>query len=357
MNTHKTFQYDIAIIGLGPAGATLARLLQPNYRIIAIDKKTEAADSFQKPCGGLISTDAQKALASFDLTLPKEILADPQIFSVKTIDLENHLVRHYQRFYINLHRHKFDLWMESLIPDRVDVRKGAICTALRREAEGFSVSFLEKGAETTVTARYLVGADGSNSLVRRTFSPAHTIRQYLSIQQWFPEQNPNPFYSCIFDPEHTDCCSWSISKDNHFIFGGAYPLDHAKARFEAQKQKLEDFGFRFGTPVKTEACLVLRPASWADFCKGEQGVFLLGEAAGFISASSLEGISSAILSATKLSQVLNQPKGDPNEAYWKSTFSLRLKLFLKIMKSPFLYQPSLRRLVMKSGLQSIRIHK
>lgn len=357
MKCNLNFDYDIAIIGLGPAGATLARLLSPKYHIIAIDKKTAAADSFQKPCGGLISTDAQKALASFDLTLPKEILADPQIFSVKTIDMENHLVRHYQRFYMNLHRHTFDLWMESLIPGHVDIRKGAVCTSLMRKEDGFAVSFLEEGKEQMITAQYLVGADGANSFVRRTFYPDHKIRQYLSIQQWFPEQNPNPFYSCIFDPENTDCCSWSISKDKHFIFGGAYPLDHAKERFEAQKEKLTDFGFRFGEPIKTEACMVLRPASWKEFCRGENGIFLLGEAAGFISPSSLEGISSAILSATKLSEVLNDPHGDLSQRYWDDTRPLRIKLFLKILKCPFLYQPFLRRLVMKSGIQSIRIRK
>lgn len=50
--------YDIAIIGTGPAGATLARLLHPKYKIIAIDKKNPHGDGFQKPCGGLICTDA-----------------------------------------------------------------------------------------------------------------------------------------------------------------------------------------------------------------------------------------------------------------------------------------------------------
>lgn len=111
--------YDIAIIGTGPAGATLARLLHPKYKIIAIDKKNPHGDGFQKPCGGLICTDAQKALASFDLTLPKDVLVDPQIFAVKTIDLKNKLIRHYQRFYINMDRHKFDLWLESLLPKTV----------------------------------------------------------------------------------------------------------------------------------------------------------------------------------------------------------------------------------------------
>lgn len=50
------------------------------------------------------------------------------------------------------------------------------------------------------------------------------IRTYMSIQQWFSETHDNPFYSCIFDSENTDCCSWSISKDNKFIFGGAFPI-------------------------------------------------------------------------------------------------------------------------------------
>ena len=60
--------YDVAIIGLGPAGATAARLLDSRLRVIAIDQK-QAAGGFQKPCGGLLAPDAQKALARFDLTL------------------------------------------------------------------------------------------------------------------------------------------------------------------------------------------------------------------------------------------------------------------------------------------------
>ena len=117
----------------------------------------------------------------------------------------------------------------------------------------------------------------------------------------------------------------------------------------------EKIGFQFGEPMKTEACLVLRPSSFRDFCKGEKGIFFIGEAAGFISPSSLEGISSAIYSARDLSRVLNHPHGDLNRRYWKKTLKIRIKIGLKLLKCPFMYNSFLRKLVLKSGLQSIKI--
>ncbi|MBC8535635.1 FAD-binding protein [Clostridiales bacterium BX7] len=347
--------YDVAIVGLGPAGATLARLLDSRFRVIALDKKRENG-GFRKACGGLLAGDAQKALAQFDLTLPKDVLVDPQIFAVKTIDLKTGLIRHYQRFYVNLDRDKFDRWLLGLLPSHIETHPGCVCTDVRRSGSRFILTYRENGRDVSVTADRVVGADGANSIVRRTFYPRRDIRSYLSIQQWFPESHGTPFYSCIFDPETSDCCSWSISKDSQFIFGGAFPKDRARERFERQKEKLaERFGFQFGEPLKTEACLVLRPKKPGDFCCGQDGLFLIGEAAGFISPSSLEGISSAIRSASALASVLNSGVPRENRAYRAKTRKLRAKLLLKVLKCPFMYQPVLRRLVMGSGLASIPI--
>ena len=100
--------YDVIIVGAGPAGSVFATLLNQNIKGLIIDKKGENLP-FQKPCGGLLAPRAQKALASLSWTLPKDLLVDPQIFSVKTIDLKTKLCRHYQREYVNVDRYKYFL--------------------------------------------------------------------------------------------------------------------------------------------------------------------------------------------------------------------------------------------------------
>lgn len=345
--------YDIIVLGLGPAGSTFSRLIaDPSLKIAAIDKKSGENGSFQKPCGGLLAPDAQKALAQFGLTLPKDILVDPQIFSVRTIDLDSGLERYYQRFYMNTDRNKFDQWLISLIPSSVELFLNTTICSVMPIVGGYRVKLFRNGQHFFLDAEKIVDAEGANSIVRKTFFPKKKIRRYVAIQQWFPEENKRPFYSCIFDSQNTDCYSWSISKDGFFILGGAYPAKDCRRRFEAQKNRLRQLGVILGEPVKTEACLVLRPSSPFQFCTGDKNIFLIGEAAGFISPSSLEGISSGIISAEILSTVLKSSSASPNRDYHKKTRRLRRKLLGKLLKCPFMFWPLLRKLVMKSRVKS-----
>lgn len=348
--------YDVAIIGLGPAGAILAKHLPPTLKTIAIDKKsTTTAEGFQKPCGGLLAPDAQKSLARFGITLPLHLLVDPQIFSVRTVDLKTGLNQHYQRHYINFDRHAFDQWLISLIPPFVEIHAEASVTQVEKLQNGYRLCYQDEAGQHSITARYVVGADGANSLLRRRLYPQFRIHADIAIQQWFADVHETPFYSCVFDPALTDSYAWGLTKNGYFIFGGAFSLQQGRARFEQLKEKLAQHGFQLRDPIKTEACLVLRPKGWNNFCLGSDGAFLIGEAAGFISPSSLEGISYALDSGYLLAQCLSRKDADANKAYRRGAAKICRKLFLKQLKRPFLYQPLLRKLVMKSKLKTVKM--
>ena len=347
--------YDIAIIGLGPAGSTFARLLNDKYSIIAFDKKLNYDNGFRKPCGGLLADDAQRFFAKFGLTLPLDVLVDPQIFSVKTIDLNTDNIRYYQRFYMNMDRHKFDLWQKSLIGKNVEVKNDVVCFDIEKENGLYKICVLNGDKTEYYYSKYLVGADGADSIVRKKIYPDKKISSYIAIQQWFEDKHETPFYSCIFDKKLTNCYAWGLSKNNKFIFGGAFPIKTGKKNFEIMKEKLKKFNFKLENPIKTEACIVLCPSTPFQFCLGKENAFLIGEAAGFISPSSLEGISYAFESAYILSKIFDNKQKISVESYKKATFGIRFKLSLKLVKNIFIYCPFVRNIIMKSAVQSINV--
>lgn len=347
--------YDIAVVGAGPAGAVFVKEIaeaRPDLKIVLIDG--QSFDS-AKPCGGLLAPDAQKLLAKFDLVLPKSILEDPQIFAVETIDIDQKLIRYYQRHYLNMDRYAFDRWLLSLVPPQVTICKGR-CREIKKEGNLYSVFIKHSDEDVQMRARALVGADGGGSVVRRTFFSPMRV-QYVAIQQWFENRGQRlPYYSCVFDAKTSDSCSWTIHKGSYVIFGGAFEKQGCRQAFDTQKERLEAFlGSSFGDAVKTEACLVSSPRSMKDFCTGEKSVFLLGEAAGFISASSFEGLSSAMFSGKMLADAFAEGKSceDIQKRYRKNTHSLRLKLRMKVVKRTLLCTPFIRGMIMRSGIQSI----
>ena len=97
------------------------------------------------------------------------------------------------------------------------------------------------------------------------------------------------------------------------------------------------------------------PRNVKDFWTGKENIFLLGEAAGFISSSSFEGLSSAMFSGKMLADAFESGEScsDIQRRYKKSTRGLKCKLLLKSVKRVFLCNPFTRWIIMKSGIKSI----
>ena len=362
--------YDIGIVGAGPAGTTLARLLANRYRILLLDSGR------QKCCGGILNMAAQKALAQFDLVLPKHVLTDPQPSAVTVMDWNNHLVRSYARQYVNIDRTALDRWLLSLVPQTVDVRNNAVYQESEVHSEGLTLHFRENKEPKTARVRWLVGADGAFSTVRRIFFPNTPIpKRYIAVQHWFEQDAvsvaPNfgidvwNDYGGIFDSTLTDFYLWTIPKCGQFIVGGAFPLRttqenrelcprmSAAAMMNTFKEKLESRGLRFGIPVKREAGQILRPLHPSSLCFGDSRVILVGEASGLINPSSAEGISGAFVGAFHLAEAFQQSGFDP--ALYRRLLRKQLwKLWWHKYKIPPMFNPLLRKYVMISGLTALR---
>ena len=353
--------YDIVIVGAGPAGATLARLLGKNFKILIIDRRQlleqNPTSSFEKCCGGLLAPDAQQMLAKFGFGVPREILVGPQIFTVKTIDMQNNIENFYQRHYINVDREKFDKWLISLVPPKVDIQCNAVLKKFEETDSSITVQYMQQGKEHTVTTKILVGADGAFSKVRRMLGlNSQQAKTYISIQEYYKTQNSLPYFSSIFDDEITDFYSWTIPKDDILILGTAVlPNDKPYEKFRLLKHKLQAKGFEFGPCVKRNGAYLLRPEKLEQIHLGKERIPLIGEAAGWISPSSAEGISYAFRSALALADAIEQ---DPNQflaQYDRNSRKLWLNIRMKLLKSPFMYNPNLRKMAMKSGLFSMNI--
>lgn len=354
--------YDIVIVGAGPAGATLARLLPANYRVLILDKKPigeEIDHKTMKCCGGLLSETAQKVMAQMDLMLPAEVLIEEQPFRLKVMDLNYPITRSYQKHYYNMDRAKFEMWLISLIPDSVEKRGNYYVKDFHRCQAGVELIVRDRDAkiDRVIKTKLVVAADGASSGFRRYLYPNLQWKKYVSIQEWYENIDNIDHYSAIIDDEITDFYAWYIPKDNAVILGAAFDLDTTEGtpseRFLRLKEKLENRGMKFGKKLLREGCEIVRPTN-NRVVTGNRRIALIGEAGGFISPSSSEGFSYAFRTAKMLADAIKK-KGLRRfaECYAKRTKRLRTNIMLRNIKSFGMYHNFTRRMVLKAGWGSI----
>lgn len=351
--------YDIVIIGAGPAGATLARLLDKKYSVLLIDKRSfNDGNSMGKCCGGLISPDAQKMLAKLGLGLPKDILTGPQMFSVKALDFDNNLENHYQRHYINIDREKLDSYLVSQIHN-ADIMFDTVYKGHKKIGDKIEVTLNRNGENIIIETDILIGADGALSLVRKNeFKDRPYPEKYVSIQEWYKTCSIMPFYTSIFDKEITDYYSWIIQKEEYLLIGAAIPIkEDANLKFNILMGKLKKRDLDIGEFYKSTGTLIMRTRKLNQISLASGNVALIGEAAGLISPSSAEGISYALKSASFLAKSININYKEFKSDYVKAARKIKLNIFVKNLKIPFMYNPLIRKLVMKSGVLSMDVKK
>lgn len=361
-------QYDVIIVGGGPAASILAQRLPESMRALIVDRRfllsPKRLYEREKSCGGMLDETAQKALAKLGIPIPYSVLVGPQVFAIRAIDFDNEMERYYQKKYVNIDRAKLDAYLLSLAAARpnITVWQGASASKIREEKDGVSVSvMMEDGSRTRVKGSYLVGADGGSSMVRRHLTKQkagkHEPRVYASIQEWHPMPKALPYYVSTFHEAVTDFYSWIIPEGDYVIIGSVIPAGKkVRERFMQFKKDLASKGFDVSSPVKERGAVILRPRFWGSVLSGRGRIFLVGEAAGLISPSSCEGISFALRSGEKLAEAFKakRPAGI-RFRYEKELMPLKISISLKSLKSPIMYQKKWRGLVFKTRALSMKV--
>ncbi len=161
--------YDIIVIGAGPGGSTAAYLLaKNNFKVLLVDKELFPR---YKLCGGLLSMKTMQ--------LTKEI------YNVSSEDLiKNKIIDYSTPFYEISYRNKrtllrnegeFDLYLvDRTIYDNYLLIKAKtigveVIEGIKIDKIDINHCKIEFQNGDTIQSKFLVGADGVNSIVRREF--------------------------------------------------------------------------------------------------------------------------------------------------------------------------------------------
>ncbi|MDB5059197.1 MAG: geranylgeranyl reductase, partial [Chloroflexi bacterium] len=149
--------YDVVVVGGGPAGASAAHVLaQDGARVLLLEK---ARIPRYKPCGGGITARAHAA-SPLVAAFPMETTADTVLVHARTMEVACRLPVPIGM----VMRDRFDAYLvEQAVHAGAELRDGTALSGL--EQDGSSLR-LRAGTET-ITASYVVGADGAAGMTAR----------------------------------------------------------------------------------------------------------------------------------------------------------------------------------------------
>jgi geranylgeranyl reductase family protein len=290
-------EYDVIIVGAGPAGSTTAReLAKRGLSLVMIDKAEFPRD---KPCGGAVSVRCA-GLLDVDLTpVIESTITDVFITLKQRRGKGTELLRSSPKAFAYMTQRTR---LDALLAEKA-VESGAVfrqCESIRSvERRGGHVTV--RTSRNAYRGRVLVAADGANGITARMSGLSHPRDYQYGIAM---EGNVTPAKG--FPAKWKKAIgldfggipggySWLFPKGNHLNIGiGGY--EYIGPRLRSQLKSLVEF-YDFDPAGLWGVRGHRLPQRRGNFALADGNVMLVGDAAGILDPLTAEGIFAAVHSA------------------------------------------------------------
>jgi len=285
-------KYDVIIVGGGIAGSVAARFCAENgLNTLLLEK---ARTPRNKPCSGIQFPYLQRLVGQ---PIPRDVLCRNELSRVEMVTPRGRVFRGRMSM-LNFWRSTFDSWL-----NKVAVSAGATfwdetkLTDVDGDGQNINLKLLSPDGERLVQTRYVVGADGMNSTVRRRLRPNDfgpgpsgvAMNYYYSGEGDLDPSALYMFYSLEFSPL---MFAWVYQKDDLWVVGTGSdkePMEYVQ-RFDSYVKR--EYGLRgelvrkegFSSPMESTVYL------------GDGRFLMAGDAAGLVDMYRGLGMDNAALS-------------------------------------------------------------
>jgi len=274
----------MAIIGAGPVGSYAASLMAKKHSISLIEE--HAAIGTPAHCTGIVTPE----IFSFVPKSSRFIIN--KIHNVRIVAPNSRAIElNFKKPDIILDRVAFDQhFYDRALDSGADILLKHRFLSIKRDC--IIVKDLEKGKSKTMPFSRLIGADGPNSAVGRSAGLLRGRKFFVGVQAIVKKKNSNVL---DFYPLKRGF-GWSVPEDSNTLRIGVAYEDNPRNEFE---RLLKRYGGRI---IEKQGGLIPIYNPNASFCKGN--VFLVGDAAGFVKATTGGGLVPGLRSAELLSRSL-----------------------------------------------------